>query len=213
MKKQLLIILILSIFTISQLFSQDQQVMENQAGFKRVYEFGLNFSNLNSFGINFKIGNQKTLYRFTFLDLGMNSYHTNSPIPDTIGPNQTGFAFGFRFGIEKRIDLAKNFDLHLGSDLGMSYSYYDYTFSDNNKESQWNLTPGLYLVIAVGYQLGEHFIITAELSPSLVYTYGKGKRTYPGTEYDFTNHNFAFGLSNSSASITIAYRILKTIYY
>ena len=216
--------MMLFLFETLLLFSQDQkpapnqqttptpQITQPQQGLKRVYEFGINFSSLNSFGLNFKIGNQKTLYRLTLLALNINNSQTVLTVFDTTSSKVADYGAGIRIGFEKRIFLAKNFNLHLGSDAGFSY-YYHKTGDEDSRSTEWVINPALYLVVGLAYQAGEHFMITAELAPSLQYLYGKKKFTESGSNQVITSHNLGFALSNNSVSITIAYRILKTILF
>ena len=224
MKTRLFILMMLFLFETLLLFSQDQKPAPNQQttptpqvnqpkqGLKRVYEIGINFSSLNSFGLNFKIGNQKTLYRLTLLALNINNSQTVLRVFDTTSSKVADYGAGIRIGFEKRIFLAKNFDLHLGSDAGFSY-YYHKTGDEDSRSTEWVINPALYLVVGLAYQAGEHFMITAELAPSLQYLYGKKKFTEAGSNQVITSHNLGFALSNNSVSITIAYRILKTILF
>ena len=224
MKTKLFLLLVLFLFESFYLFSQVrkdttnqqttpvQQVPQQQQGLKRVYEFGLTFSSLNSFGVNFKIGNQKILYRLTTLALNFNSNQSVESVFDQSTMKMADYGAGLRFGFEKRIFLAKNFDLHLGSDAGIAYYYHKNGIEDSISKG-WVINPAIYLVMGLAYQAGEHFMITAELSPSLQYVYGKRNYTVSGTAHEISNHNFSFALSNNSVSITIAYRILKTILF
>jgi len=204
-----------------QLVPQQQQALQQQQGLKRVYEFGLKFIDLNNFGFDFKIGNQKTLYRLALLAVGITSNKFVTTQPDTTIANPKGqtYGVGLRIGMEKRIVLAKNFDLHLGSDVGISYNYtqmdWNVIIYPDSRWSRWELYPAIYINAGLSYQIGEHFIITAELSPSIGYDFGKEKEIYAPSapNYDITFHRISFGLSTGSASITIAYRLLKTILF
>ncbi len=232
MKTKLLFILILLLFLPFHLFSQEekvtqdqkspqqQQLPQQQQGLKRVYEFGLKFINLDNFGFDFKIGNQKTLYRMALLHMGFSSGKTSILIFDTIAvPKTQNYGVGLRIGMEKRIVLVKNFDLHLGSDVSISYQYSQITWNvlqyPDSRWSQWELSPAILINIGLSYQVGEHFIIIAEFSPDISYTFGKEKEINaplaPNSESTF--HHFSFGLNTSSVSITIAYRILKTVLF
>ena len=175
----------------------------------------------SNFGFDFKIGNQKTLYRLSLLAVNINSSKQSTNYQDTIAitPKTQSYGVGLRIGMEKRIVLAKNFDLHLGSDIGISYNYtqedWNVLIYPDSRLSRWELSPAIYINIGLSYQVGEHFIITAELSPSIGYDFGKEKETDAvlAPNYYVTFHHFDFGLNSSSVSITIAYRLLKTILF
>jgi len=215
--------MVLLLFETLYAFSQDQktipnepppgqQIQQQQQGLKRAYEFGLSFSGLNSFGINFKTGNQKTMYRVTLLLLNINSNQTADNLLDSSTNKITTIGAGVRFGLEKRIFLAKNFNLHLGSDAAFSYTYYKNS-NGNSGVTKWVINPAIHLVLGLAYEAWEHFLITAEFSPSFEHDFGRIKTTQPAPNYDIAFHHFDFGLSTRSVSLTIAYRILKTILF
>ena len=230
MKTRLLLIVVLLFLLPFHLFPQEQKVNpdkttlqpqqapQEQQGLKRVYEFGLKFINLNNFGIGFKIGNQKTLYRLSILALNFNTGKGSGSILDTASsPKTQNYGAGLRLGLEKRIVLAKNFYLLLGSDIGIAYNHnkmdWNVTKYPDSKLVSWELAPAIYIVTGLSYQVGEHFIITAEFSPSFEYDFGRTKATQSAPNYDITFHHFNFELSTRSVSLTIAYRILKTVLF
>jgi len=200
MKKLCLAIVILFFTGMTLSFSQDQPSL-------KVHELGLTFSNLDNFGIRYKTGNEKTLLRLTFVALNISSNKISGQ--NQTDQTNTGMGAGFRIGFEKRIHLVQNFHLLLGSDLGISYTYNQQENGDN-KATQWVVSPAIYFVFGAAYQAGQHFIISAEITPSLFYNYGKQKTTQTGyNDIDITNSTIAFGLSNNNASITVAYRLAK----
>jgi hypothetical protein len=202
MKKFCLAIVILFFSGMTFSFSQDQPS-------SKVHELGLIFSNLDNFGIRYKTGNEKTLFRLTFVALNISSNQSSGQVQN--GPDQknTGMGAGLNLGFEKRIHLVQNFHLLLGSDLGISYIYNKEVFG-SYKATEWSVSPALYFVFGAAYQAGQHFLISAEIAPSLLYKYEKQKTERSGyDDTDITNKNLGFGLSNNSASITIAYRISK----
>jgi hypothetical protein len=234
MKTKLFLLMFLFLFETLYLFSQEQkdttnkqtatvqQIPQQPQGLKRVYEFGFTFSSLNNFGINFKMGNQKTLYRLSVLALNIgtgNLVNTGSinfnGLPLDTSVKVTFFGAGLSIGIEKRIFLAKNFYLLLGADAVVDYysDKYENNTTNSGNWTRWRLAPGIDLGLGLAYQIGDHFIITAEISPSLSYIYEKQKLSGAAYNTDFTGHYFQFGLSNNSARVTIAYRILKTILF
>jgi hypothetical protein len=203
-------------------FSQEQQ------GRKRVYDIGLTFYNLNQFGINFKTGSEKSLLRIKVLALNFGSGNSDSPnyiqyyYIDSDGQFHYSWSVDLQkivskggeleIGFEKRIDLMKNFQLSLGADAGISYTSYHSSLLANNYLS-WELDPSLFLVAGVNYQIGEHFIITAEISPHLSYHYGLVKIDDNGITREYPISGFYLGLTNQAASITVAYRLTKVVYY
>jgi len=201
MKKCLFAFLILFFSGMTLLFAQDKTP-------SKAREFGLTFSNLDNFGILYKTGNDKTLLRLSLLALNLNTYHDYGRDIDSIDHKYTGMGAGFRIGFEKRILLVKNLNLILGSEIGISYSS-NRQEDDNYKITQWNLSPGADFIFGVAYQPGEHFIISAEVTPGLAYLFGKSNVTRNHVTNEVTTNNLIFGLSNNNAAITIAYRFSK----
>ena len=95
MKKLFFAFLILFFSGMTLSFAQDQNP-------SRIREFGLTFSNLNSFGIRFKTGNQKTLLRFTALVLNLQMDKEYGRTQDSIDNKMTSAGVGLQAGFEKR---------------------------------------------------------------------------------------------------------------
>jgi opacity protein-like surface antigen len=174
---------------------------------KHVYDIGIAFSGLNAFGMNFKTGTAHDLFRVTVLALNMQTGTGKEYRADTVYQKSTGtgIGVGLRAGYEHGFDLVKNLQFYLGGDLGISYT--------SNKSEQmtvtnqiWQVSPSLFVVTGIRYSIGEHFIVSAELSPAFSYIYGVEKRTGE-SESKTTTDTFKFGLTNGSAGLTLAYRI------
>jgi hypothetical protein len=188
-------------------FAQDQNPL-------KVRELGLTFSNLDNFGLRFKCGSEKTLLRLTALLVNLNLNNEYGRTQDSIDNKSAGYGFEFRVGFEKRIVVVPKFNLILGSDLGIGYNYnyvkYESSYYYQNQDrTQWNVTPAIYFVFGAAYHIGAYFIVSAELTPYLSYSFGKVTQTFSATETVTTQNRFAFGVSNGGASITIAYRFVK----
>lgn len=187
---------------------------QEEQGHRRVYDIGLRFSSLNSFGISYKMGNLQNHFRVTGLVLDLSTATADGITYDTVSGSSKGgvVGFGLRTGYERVIPLVKNLHLSLGADAGISYYnhksegdlYDDYTEKD--------YVLGIYPVIGVGYKAGEHFVITAELSPGFYYHYSKstGNAMYFS---EVVTKEWGLDLSTGSASITVAYRISKIVLF
>ena len=206
MKNKILSILVISLLLITTAFAQEQKPV-------KIHEIGLTFANLDNFGIRYKTGNEKTLLRITILAMNINSNNTWGQKTDSIDIKSTGYGVGFRIGFEKPVAIVKNFDLFYGLDLigGFNYQKIKNENTNNNFNStSWNISTGLAFVFGGTYSLGDHFRFSAEISPSLQYSFGEQKNSSSGNEdIELTSHNIGFGLWNYGANITIAYRIIK----
>ncbi|MCX6279803.1 MAG: hypothetical protein NT004_17170 [Bacteroidetes bacterium] len=179
----------------------------------RVHQIGIQFNSLNSFGVHYKTGSEKTLFRVTLVALNATQNYSWGRTQDSIDQKQRGFGAGFTLGFEKLIPLAKDFDFRWGLEVGSSYQYEKYNYSSyypDSETSYWSINPGVYLIIGVSYILKEHFVFGAEISPGVVYSYGKQKIISNGNMMkETTNNSFRFGLNSNSASLSVAYRFGK----
>lgn len=174
-------------------------------------EVGLVFNNLNSFGLTYKTGSEKSLWRFnTLLISGRNTNET----ADSLVKNQSNIGFAIKFGKEYRKVIIENIELRYGVDL--SFSYNQSTNSEDDKSinnhdiifEQTIYQPGINLVIGLNYVFKEHFVIGAELLPHFSYITGKSTRSSYRYNDDIESDisGFSYGLSNSSALISLSYR-------
>lgn len=206
MKNKILSTVVISLLLITNAFAQEQKPL-------KIREIGLTFANLDNFGIRYKTGNEKTLLRITMLAMNINSNNSWGKEQDSISSKHSGYGAGFRIGFEKPIEIEKNFNLFYGLDLIGAFNFQkskvEYPFS-NGEITNWSVSSGVAFVFGGSYHLGEHFRISAEISPSLMYTYQNDKSTTnEQPEVTTQSSNVGFGLSNYGASITIAYRFNK----
>lgn len=202
MKKSLLLLLCLSL----PLFLIAQETMKQK-------EIGLVFSNLDNFGLTLKTGTQKSLWRFNTLFLsGINS----EEIADSLYSQQNNLGFTVKIGKEYHIDIADNLEFKFGADISFTYSQSKYEFDDKTIDDNDRLNesksyqPGFNFVFGLNYKLGNNILIGAELLPGFRYSTGESveKRSYTnnGEAIKRNISGFNYGLSNTSALISLAYR-------
>ena len=139
-------------------------------------EIGLIFSNLDNFGLSFKIGSAKSLWRFNTLSVsGSNSVQNSDSIVNKLINN----GIGISIGKEYRKNIVENLEFRYGAELSFSYShsesYYDDISVDNEDvfQTQKTYRPGINLVFGLNYVLNDNFLIGAELLPNFSYYTGK----------------------------------------
>ncbi len=163
-------------------------------------EIGVSFSDLNNFGFTYKFGTNKSLWRInTLLANGSNRTDEIGNIERT--SNTIGF--GLRFGKEFRKSITDKLELRTGGDVSFYFNRNKITtkdpffFNDITNENKTYRT-GLNFVFGFNYLLSKEFIIGAEVLPGFSYarTEGGGNET----------NGFDYGLSNSSALLSLAYR-------
>jgi len=176
-------------------------------------EIGLVFSNLDNFGLTYKTGTEKSLWRFNTLFI---SGSTLDNIADSQENKQSNTGFGVRIGKEYRKALADKLAFRYGADLSFSYNQSTQEYKNkaivNNERKLERTTyqPGINIVFGLNYELSDHFVLGVELLPGFSYTTGTS------VEKNFSNPNdeeqkgdisgFNYGLSNSSALLSLSYR-------
>jgi hypothetical protein len=206
MKNIVLSALVILFFAVNGCFAQDKQPL-------KVNEIGVTFANFDNFGIRYKTGSEKTLLRITLLAMNLNLNKTWGEDKDSTTHKSNGYGAGIRIGFEKPIHVAKNFNLYYGLDfvgnidVQTSTDEYPYTHSEGKS---WSVSPGVAFVFGGSYDVGEHLRFSAEISPTLSYTYQHNTSSINEEPEVITQSgHISFGLSNYGASITVAYRFMK----
>ncbi len=186
----------------------------------KVKELGITFYNLNSFGVRYKTGSEKTLLRLNIAVMNIGHSKSSIEVQDSLPIKTTNLSAGAKAGFESRIPIVKNLDFLIGLDGGI-FSGYNYTdFSEHSgytvdNTAYWDVSPELDLVLGFNYHIGSNFCVSAEIDPALIYSHAEfiSKRqvnessTEKTTKYISNRVNF--GLSSTSASITISYVFRK----
>ncbi|PKQ61627.1 hypothetical protein BZG01_18965 [Labilibaculum manganireducens] len=172
-------------------------------------EVGLSFSNLDQFGIIYKVGDEKALWRFNAVSLGGSENKSENLLDSESEDTRNSFGFGLGFGREFRKVIATSLEFRYGLDLRYNYSKYE-NQNDNsvyNSDSKTNRL-GLDFVVGLTYDISDKLVFGAELSPGVGYSISK--QTTKNSDGDISakseTKNFSYGLSNSSAQLTLAYR-------
>ena len=178
----------------------------------RIHQVGINFSSLNSFGLHYKTGSEKTLLRLSLLSLNLGNNANWGRAEDSVDVKAQNYGAGFRIGFEKHVPIIKKFDFIWGLETGCSYFYerqkIEMPYNDRDHTS-WNITSMVNLILGATYTISDHFVFGAEITPGIHYTYGKSKNVYPESSVEQTNSSFGFGFSNNFASLSLAYRFGK----
>jgi hypothetical protein len=204
MKKLLLILAFLS----TTLFMMAQENPKQR-------EIGLVFSNLNNFGLTFKTGTEKSLWRFSTLYLSGNMSTQKDDISKT---TNTSNGFGISAGKEFRVPIVEHLEFRYGFDVFFSFSQSKEENTDASLPSQdrtqtsTTYQPGVNMVLGFYYAVQNKLVIGAEFLPFISYTTGTSivKSTYlEGSEEKTTNSGFTYGLNTTSVQVSIAYRFGK----
>lgn len=176
-------------------------------------EIGLVFSSLDNFGLTFKIGTEKSLWRFNALFI---DGHKRDNVSDSLSEKYNSTGFGIRLGREYRKVIVQNLELRYGADISFNYGHgindvdYNYVHYNDYYLEQTTYTPGINLVVGLNYVIKEKLVLGAELLPYFSYTTGtsieKGRYSNFDEEVKSDISVFNYGISNTSALLSIAYR-------
>ncbi len=174
-------------------------------------EVGFIFSNLNNFGLTYKTGTEKSLWRFNTLIISGNNIDETA---DSLVNKQSQMGFGIKFGKEYRKVIVTNFEFRYGVDLSFTYSQSKYNYNDKSTadrdrvSEQTTYQPGINLVLGFNYVFKDQFVIGAELLPHFSYRTGKSKEYnyYSDSEIESDISGFSYGISNTSALLSLSYR-------
>lgn len=185
--KRLSILLVLTICFLNNVVSQEKSKSK---------EIGIYFSNLDAFGIRYKSGNEKTMFRLTAVSLSIGSSSDDNG--SGISQDRIYSGFGLNLGLEFPVKINDQFNFYYGGELQTSY-YYDKTKITGSADTKTNTYgAGLGFIMGFSYTFKSNISLSAEIVPSFNYRYSKmGERKYS---------SYGFGLSNNSAGITIGYK-------
>ena len=173
-------------------------------------EIGLAFNSLNSFGLTYRTGTAKSLWRFNTLYISGIKSNLSSDLSEDI---ESSWGFGIKFGKEFRKVVAKNLEIRYGADLAFSFSKIVSETNDKTesiydmKDDITYYRPGVSLVFGLNYVFNDKLVIGAEILPSFNYSFGFTKtKDYNSEITKGKISGFNFGLSNNSALLSLAYR-------
>lgn len=164
-------------------------------------EIGLAFNNFDKFGFVYKIGHQKSMWRFNVIALRNSKSEVEEP--EELDSESKNIGFNFSLGKEYYSDLATNFQFKYGWDLSYRYAKNEAESNQNNKLEAKHRDYGIDLVLGVNYPVSKHIILGAEVTPG--FNWGKSEQKQNGQKTRETT-NYGFGFSNNNARITLSYR-------
>jgi hypothetical protein len=173
-------------------------------------ELGLGFSNFDNFALTYKFGHQKSMWRLMALHGSINSFDYTDYDEDK--SKQKSASVGISFGKQFHSFINDDFKLIYGADLKLNYSYNKNIEQGQNESVRSIYAPGLNAVLGFNYDLNDHFVIGLELLPGLNYTYSETKIDNDDeamTDHVSKTNGLSFGVSTSSALLTMAYRFGK----
>ncbi|MDT7833142.1 hypothetical protein RQM59_12165 [Flavobacteriaceae bacterium S356] len=190
-------------FLLATAFGMNAQEKENQK------EVGIQFSSLNSFGLTYKSGTSKSLWRYNVLTAGVGSID-NDFENNNFDQRHDSFNISASIGKEYRKKIATNLEFRSGFDLSFGYSSYKTengpTILNNFYQKRQAYSPGINAVIGLNYVINDKLVIGAEILPNIQYSFGEVERLDSGVIYKGDLREWNFGLNSNSARLTVAYR-------
>jgi hypothetical protein len=173
-------------------------------------EVGLVFSSLNAFGLTFKTGTNKSLWRFqTLIISGINKKETN----ENLVWKQSNNGFGLAIGKEFRNIIIENLEFRYGVDLAFNYSKntddrdYEPGVSVDRMTETTSYQPGIKFILGLNYVFNDKFVIGVELLPAIYYISEKEKEKVGNSDEVITDvSGFDYRIANNFALLTLAFR-------
>ena len=168
-------------------------------------EVGIEFSNLNSFGLTYKSGTSTSLWRYRILALNFgeqNQEISNSDVENYYYGGQIAL------GKEFRKSINNNLELKYGVEFGFSYQWQKNINKNNGyyEEKRAILSPAIIGVIGLNYVINEKIALGVELLPSLNYFSGNITNTQNNIKNTGHFSGYNFGFNNNSAKLSLSYR-------
>ena len=200
MKKILFALFVLLGFSVQQMVAQEKTTLQ---------EFGLTFRSIESYGLTYKIGNGRSMWRINPAVIQFSKFKNDDQFQNT----DEQFGGSFSFGRETRKDINPDFQLRYGIDLSAAYldmeTFYTNEFGDTYYGSVIALGFGANLVFGANVNLNDHLILGAEIQPELSYQltnnpFVTSEKSGTFADYDQTKWNYGF--NNFNALLSLAYR-------
>lgn len=177
---------------------------------RSVKELGVVFYNGDQYGLTYRFGTEKGLWRVNVVSLG--GSNLKSLDNDFTQMEENAFNMNLSFGREIRWRIRRSIALRLGADLSYglsttktrSDSNHDLTFDETN--NMVNHAPGFNLMYGFNLQLS-NFLLGVEVKPSVQYNMTSRETWYMNARMSNTDENrFNWGLSTTPVQLSIVYQ-------
>lgn len=176
-------------------------------------EAGITFNNLENFGLTYRIGSDKSLWRFNTLFATGNNF---SQSDDDSSSDRKLTGFGIKTGKEFRASIDDQFEFRYGIDLSFQFSKSKTEQVENGGNNDKRISkstsysPGINAIIGFNYIAKKKMVIGVEILPNFTYHNTKNTNTITSDtinqEINSESSGFNYGISNSSAMLSLAYR-------
>lgn len=174
-------------------------------------EIGLALSSLNSFGLTFRFGNVKGLWRFNSLLLTGNLTAQN--LSDSVHVKTSQMGSQVTAGREYRKPIGDRFALRGGGDLVFSWDQNVYDrddtsiFNNDFRTVTTSYLPGINIVLGFNYALGERLLLGLEVLPHFTYSIIHSKTTSPNFNQESTTTSYSYGLDTDAGRLSLVFKL------
>lgn len=198
-----ILLIFISLYLSGSVFSQENE---------RQKEIGIAFYSLSSFGLEYRTGNPKALWRFNTAFINGGSQFINQ-INDKMRID-SDFSVNAGIGREFRSGNSGDLGFKYGFDLG--FGYWNSTFRTKDKvdkdENEFNrrisFGPQFNLMLGINYTINNKIIIGAEILPNVSLSKSlKKKGNNQDVEIFDKTWVLDYGLSNSGIKLTVAVKL------
>ncbi|MFA8433055.1 MAG: hypothetical protein ACEPOZ_00930 [Marinifilaceae bacterium] len=200
-----------NLFTIVILFFAFSVVAQEKASFTekgKTKEIGVQFSDLDQFGLSLKKGKGKHFWRFGVLSLNSSksTVIVRNEDVNTGDIEDKSKGLGFKFGFERRKKVTEDFETYWGLDLLYSYTKITDGLNEEGDTNRFrNISKGVGFVLGVNYHINSRFMVSAEIEPTYTSSRVKQKEDRYGGDYRTINKEKGFNFDNRTASLTFSY--------
>ena len=169
-----------------------------------IHEVGLTLNSNLDFGLIYKTGTEKSVFRLQALFL--NGAHQSTPNGNNTNLNNNNYGFGVSLGSEFRQNLAKDFFVIYGFGAGVKYA--GQNIVNNGIIEQYNhiFSPKINLVVGFNYVLKEHWIFSIEALPYFQYDVVTQS---VANNLGVVSGRISYGMNMASVRLVIAHRFGK----
>lgn len=179
----------------------------------KINEFGITTKGLSNFGITYRFGTEKSVWRINAVSSD-GTFRLNNF--DNRDYSENNFAVGFELGKENRTKLSDKFELRHGLDLGFHFRTIKNESVENtgkiiNDFTSHSYRPILNAVLGFNFVFSPSLLLGAEIQPGVSYEL-RNVRSYNQitNEYETQNQKYInYGFSSNFIRLSVVYRFKK----
>jgi len=183
---------------------------------EKIHEAGIVFQDVNSYGLTYRFGSEKSLWRLSAINLSSSETDGSPSLSNNRIDKTKSFSGGIKFGHEWRNRIAENFYFRSGVEVGGSYGSIKQEgdlFTDLNgflapgERTVENWGASLEVIMGFNYVVKERLVLGIEILPGIEYEEETETFEYDSGEKEETDNSTISGsMGLTNATLSIAYR-------